>query len=316
MKRVENTAHMFNLWKPKQSFILGISGGTDSVCLLDVFSSLARKHDFRLHIAHVNYRLRGKDSDCDEAFVKTLATQYDIPCTVFCPPKTSFAKSEESYRDLRYHFFETLRQEKNYDHIVVAHHRDDQAETFLLRLLRGSGMTGLRAMRPKNNFIIRPLLDVTRADILQYLKERKISYRIDTSNTDRKFLRNRVRHDLIPLLERKYQPNIKKILADTATLLAHDYALLETRALSSSQKSNDPLTFSVQALLSIPHALLCQKLRLLLKPFFLKKSPPKGVIDEILKLLRSTKNKHQAITAAGLKLERKGDTVRLLNFQK
>ena len=104
---MQNTAHTFALWQPKQSFILGISGGADSVCLLDVFSTLAQKHDFQLHIAHVNYRLRGKDSDRDEALVKTVAAAYGIPCTILQPPKTSFAKSEESYRNLRYQFFES-----------------------------------------------------------------------------------------------------------------------------------------------------------------------------------------------------------------
>ena len=313
---MQNTAHTFALWQPKQSFILGISGGADSVCLLDVFSTLAQKHDFQLHIAHVNYRLRGKDSDRDEALVKTVAAAYGIPCTILRPPKTSFAKSEESYRNLRYQFFEKLRQEKNYDAIVVAHNQDDQAETFLLRLLRGAGLAGLSAMRPKHDHIIRPLIAESRNSILAYLKDRELFFREDGSNSDPRYLRNRIRHELIPFLEKKFQPQTKKILADTAHLIAEDYALLQTVTPTLKMDSAHTTTFSCQKMLSHPDAIIRHLLRATLTPFFQKKSPPKGVVDEILKLLRSTKNKHQAITAAGLKLERKGDTVTLLNFQK
>lgn len=315
MKRVQNTVAQFQLWGHKESFIIAVSGGPDSLCLLDVLVLLSQKYNFTLHIAHVNYRLRGTDSDRDEALVRERAAAYGLPLSVLHPPKTNRANLEEKLRDIRYRFFERLRKQQKATLIAVAHHRDDQAETFLLRLLRGSGMKGLSAMRPKNNLVVRPLIAESRADILSYLQERHITHRTDRSNADPKFLRNRLRNTLIPLLEKEYQPNIKKILADTATLLASDYATLESLPASLPTEKDGTLQFSATALLALPEPLLTQELRTLLRPYYREKSPPRGLIGEVVKLLRSTKNKHQVITLRGLKIERKGDTVRLLRFQ-
>lgn len=315
LKRVQNTVAIHQLWQPKERFIIAVSGGPDSLCLLDVLFLLSQKYEFTLHIAHVNYRLRGKDSDLDEACVKERALTYGLPFTILHPKKTSTANLEEQLRNIRYHFLEKLRVQKKYTLIAVAHHQDDQAETFLLRLLRGSGMAGLSAMRPKNNFVVRPLLHMSREDILQYLKERHITYRTDLSNADPQFLRNRLRNTLIPLLQKEYQPQIKKLLADTATLLATDYALLETIVPLSVLSKNKPFQFSATAFLHLGEAKLRMKFRHLLKPYYQEKSPPKGLIDEVLKLLKSTKSKKQTLIIHGLKIERKGDTVTLLDFQ-
>lgn len=316
MKRVQNTVARHQLWSKKECFIVAVSGGPDSLCLLDVLYLLSQKYDFTLHIAHVNYRLREEDADLDEALVREQATKYQLSFSVLHPKKTTPSNLEEKLRDIRYHFFEKLRKQKKATLVAVAHHRDDQAETFLLRLLRGSGMTGLSSMRPKNNHIVRPLIDMSREDILRYLKERQIHHRTDTSNHDQKFLRNKIRHSLIPLLEREYQPALRKILADTATLLGSDYALFEHMPALPYQEKNGALVFSAKALISFPEALLRQELRTLFTTHYQKKSLPKGLIDEIIKVLRSTKNKHQILTFHGLKIERKGDTVRLLDFYK
>lgn len=309
MKRVQNTVATHQLWSKKESFIIGVSGGGDSLCLLDVLFLLSQKYAFKLHVAHTNYRLRGKDSDLDEALVRERAAFYDLPLTVLHPKKPAASNLEEKLRDIRYRFLEDLRKKNGATRIAVAHHEDDQAETFLLRLLRGSGMAGLSAMRPKHGYIVRPLINMSHQDILRYLKERNIAYRTDRSNTDAKFLRNRLRHELLPLLEKEYQPKVRKILADTAALLASDYAVLETL---SSQ--NDSETFSAQELLALPEPILKTRLRSLLKPHYQEKAAPKGLIEEIIKLLRSRKGKVQTLSFRGLKIERKGDTVRLLNF--
>ncbi len=314
LKRVQNTVATHQLWGPQDSFIVAVSGGADSLCLLDVLFLLSQKRPFPLHIAHVNYCLRGEDSNLDEILVQKRAEHYRLNLSVLRPKKTSSANLEEKLRDIRYRFFEKIRLQKKATLIAVAHHQDDQAETFLLRLLRGSGMQGLSAMRPKNELLIRPLIDMSRADILRYLKERGISYRTDTSNTDQRILRNRLRHSLIPLLEKEYQPNIKKILADTATLLAHDYGLLEQNFSLPHKISGYDLVFSARELIHFPEAHLRHQLRLLFRSLYDKKSPPKGVIDECLKLFKSTKNKAQSFTFRGLNIERKGDTVRLLDF--
>ncbi len=315
LKRVQNTVATHALWGPKESFVVAVSGGPDSLCLLDVLFLLSQKYAFTLHIAHVNYRLRGQDSERDEALVRERAGHYHLPLSVLYPKKTSAANLEEKLRDIRYRFFENIRQEKNATLITVAHHEDDQAETFLLRLLRASGMRGLSAMHPKNNSVVRPLIEMSRADILKYLKERSLTYRTDRSNTDPKFLRNRVRNELLPLLEKEYQPRIKKILAATARTLAHDYTLIEGLTISLEKKLTHNLqTFSCRALLEAPPALQRHFLKSFFQPHFTKHAPPKSLIDECLKIVKSTKNKHQLLTSGSLKIERKGDTVRLLKF--
>lgn len=315
LKRVQNTVTTYSLWGQKESFIVAVSGGPDSICLLDILFLLSKKYDFTLHVAHVNYALRGKDSDLDETLVKERATAYGLSFSVLHPKKISSSNMEESLRDIRYRFFEKLRVEKKATLIAIAHHEDDQAETFLLRLLRGSGMKGLSSMRPKNNFIVRPLIEMSRLDILRYLDERALTFRIDESNTDPKFFRNRVRHELMPLLEKEFQPGIKKLLADTAFLLAEDYALIESLVAPLAEVPHTPTNqFSCQKMRLYPEVLQRHLLRHLLQPWCHNKSASKSLIEECLKMIKSTKSKTQIITVLDLKIERKGDTVRLLNF--
>lgn len=314
IKRIQNTVEKYALWHKGDAFIVGVSGGADSLCLLDVLFLLSQKYAFTVHIAHVNYHLRGPASDLDEALVRQAAETYRIPCSVLSYRHTLKNTSEEKLRDIRYVFFERLRQQTGSQHIAVAHNQNDQAETLLLRLLRGAGLSGLSAMRAKNGALIRPLIETNRVDILSYLDARGIVYREDASNTDPSFLRNRIRHTLIPLLEKDFQPQIKKLLAETAALLADDYALLEKIAADAPiKKSTLPLEYSRSLLLSLPEVLLRRELRTLLRPFFTGKNPEKNLINELVKALKSEKNKVQTVTFKGLKFIRKGDRVRLLH---
>jgi len=201
------------------------------------------------------------------------------------------------------------------DAIVIAHNRDDEAETLLLRLIRGSGLSGLSAMRPRNKYIIRPLIETSREDIIEYLTNRSLIFRKDMSNDDAKYLRNKVRHILLPLLEKEFQPQIKKLLAETALLLGEDYDLLQNQGAHIPLVRKDGvIEFSCRNLLQMPPALITQELRFLLRPFLAGKNPSKNLIFECMKAFKSTKKKNQVITCKGLKCIRKGDTVRLLNF--
>lgn len=301
------------LWKKGDGFIVGVSGGPDSLCLLDVLASLAPKHGFTLRVAHVNYGLRGCASDLDQKLVEKQAASYGIPVTVFRPEKKVSGNLEESLRDIRYGFFETLRKRKKCDHIAVAHNMDDQAETLLLRLLRGSGLQGLSGMRPKNGAVIRPLIETSRQDILRYLEERGIASREDKSNRDTRLLRNRIRHELLPLLEKRFQPKTKKLLANTAALLAEDYAFLQhiSVPLSSLKTSSETIRFSRSELLALPEPLIRRELRTILTPLLGGKPPEKNLIDEIMKGLKSGKSKVRTVSFRHLKLTMKGDRVKL-----
>lgn len=285
------------------------------MCLLDVLVLLSRKYAFTLHIAHINYHLRGRASDLDEALTKSLAVRYHLPYTVFSQRKKLASDAEEVLRDIRYAFLEKLREKIGARHIAVAHNQNDQAETLLLRLLRGAGLAGLAAMRPQNEQIIRPLIEISRVDIVRYLKERDIAFREDESNRDQRYLRNRVRHTLIPFLEKNFQPQVLKLLASTALTLGEDYAMLEKYPTTFAVKRNsDDVEFSRSALLKLPTALLCRELRALLKPYLSGKNPTKNLIHELIKALQSEKSKNQTLTFQKLKFVRKGDTVRLFRF--
>lgn len=314
---MQNTASLHSLWSPKQSFIVAVSGGPDSMCLLDVLVHLSKKYSFLLHVAHVNYRLRGEASDLDEQLVTEQALRYGLDYTVFKPKKSTHANLEERLREERYGFFEKIRQEKQADAIMVAHNEDDQAETFLLRLLRGTGLAGLAGIRSKNGFIWRPLLQMDRSDILRYLREQKIPFREDTSNENPSFMRNRVRHELLPLIEKRFQPKIKKLLAKNALLIADDYSLLQELSglyteMGVPDSAQKQYIFSCSKLMAYPRPVLRFKLRSLLKPFFSGKAKESGFINEVIKSLESSKGKTQTVSCDGLKFIRKGDTVTLL----
>lgn len=220
----------FKLCRPGDCLIVGVSGGADSVALLDLLATLPG-FPLTLVVAHLNHCLRGDESDDDQRFVQQLADRYQLPCELRCVDVSQLARQqrlslEEAGRTARYAFFDELRTRHHATAIAVAHHSDDQAETLLLRLLRGAGTTGLAAMAARNrDGIIRPLLTISRQELREHLTARGLTYREDSSNTDQAYLRNRVRHELLPLLQ-EYNPAIAERLSATASLLGEDETLL------------------------------------------------------------------------------------------
>lgn len=211
--------------------IVAVSGGADSVALLDILASLAELQ-LKLIVAHLNHSLRGAESDGDEAFVRELAARYGLPCEVGrvdVQELSSLNKLslEEAGRVARYAFLHEVAARHRAHAIALAHHADDQAETVLMRLLRGAGASGLTGIAPKTgNGLVRPLLGITRGEIEAYLQARGLAFRTDSSNADTSFLRNRVRHELLPYLA-TFNPAIRDRLVATAEALAADEVLLE-----------------------------------------------------------------------------------------
>lgn len=195
--------------------IVGLSGGCDSVVLIHILHRMG----YRCMAAHCNFHLREEESDQDEHFVEKFCAELNIPLEITHFDTLNYAKEHQlsielAARELRYKWFESLRQKHNAEAIAVGHHADDQAETLLMHLVRGSGLNGLCGMQARNGAIIRPLLGVSRAEIEQYALQENLTYVNDSTNTDTNFRRNFFRHEIMPLLE-KINPQITHTLSKT-----------------------------------------------------------------------------------------------------
>ena len=212
------------------TLVVALSGGADSVALADVLATLSRRKGFRLVAAHLDHGLRPESGE-DAAFCASLSRSLGIEfraheADIRARARREHCGLEDAARRERYAYLRRVCAEEGAAAIAVAHTRDDQAETLLLHLLRGAGATGLSAMRARNGDVIRPLLGVSRRAVRRHLEARGLAWREDPTNADPAFLRNRVRHELLPLLEARFNPRLRETLARTASLLAEDAAFL------------------------------------------------------------------------------------------
>jgi tRNA(Ile)-lysidine synthase len=231
-----------------QLVIVGVSGGADSLALAHVLWTLRARFALRLRIAHLNHQLRGKASEEDARFVEELARQWNLPATIESHDVAAFARAqklsvEEAARMVRYGFLEQVAEREGARAVAVAHQADDQVETIVMHFIRGAGLAGLRGMQPVAQYplrppmrLLRPLLTVTRAEIDAYCAAHQLTPRVDATNTDTTLLRNRIRHELIPLLE-TYNPNIGEALRRNARLMSDDYDYLQQRALGQWERT-------------------------------------------------------------------------------
>lgn len=210
--------------------VVAVSGGPDSMAMLDFFARLASPLGLRLVVAHVNHGLRGKASDEDACFVREVARRLGWPCKIVRRKPADKGNCQDAARKLRYAFLQEVAERHGARLVATAHHADDQAETLLLHLIRGSGLAGLSGMRPSSRLgeaiLIRPLLFATRREIEAYVRERGIGVRIDASNAAVTYARNRLRHGVMLLL-RKENPRIVEALAATAERLAREDEALD-----------------------------------------------------------------------------------------
>jgi len=202
--------------QPGDKILLTVSGGIDSMVMAHLFF----KQNYKTGIAHCNFSLRDGESDKDEELVRKFASDLGIPFFNIRFETKSYAKKnglsvQMAARELRYKWFEEVRENNGYDSIAVAHNLNDNIETLLINLIRGTGLTGIAGMKPVNNRIIRPLLFATRQEITAYCKKNKITFREDKSNADTKYTRNKIRHLVIPVLK-EINPSIELTLNDTA----------------------------------------------------------------------------------------------------
>lgn len=224
------------LIEKNDKILLAVSGGPDSMALLHIMSGLQEQLQFKIGVAHLNHQLR-PEAEAEQQYLKKYCQTYNIVFYSRSVDVLAYARSEkksleEAGRDQRYQFFSELLQQFEWNKLATAHHKDDRAETVLLHLLRGSGVKGLRSIMPVSGSLIRPLLVVSKTEILAYLDLNGINYYIDESNYDLSYLRNRVRHELLPILQ-TYNPQIVAGLNQLA-----DIAEEENRAI---ERENDLL---------------------------------------------------------------------------
>ncbi|MDD5005900.1 MAG: tRNA lysidine(34) synthetase TilS [Candidatus Omnitrophica bacterium] len=233
--KILQTIRKYNLLSSLDRVLVGVSGGPDSVALLYLLYDLKVKLGIKIIVAHLNHGLRGKASDLDEEFVKNISSSLGLDCVSrkIRWTSTKSKPSEEALRKLRYDFLFSVAKKYKIDKIALAHTLDDQAETVLMRFIRGTGLYGLISILPKRREgafdIIRPMIETSRSQIEDYLKKIKVRPRIDKTNFSKIFLRNKLRHGLLKDLSRM-NPNIKPTLARFAQQAAADYDYLYQQA--------------------------------------------------------------------------------------
>ncbi len=219
----------------RRSFLVGVSGGPDSVALLHILLELkAQGHVDALYAAHLHHGIR-KSADEDLAFVRALCLGLSVPLFeehIDVPKLSANTKTtlEEAARNARYSFFERALLESGASFILTAHHMGDQAETVLMNLLRGTGLTGLCGMRPRSGVILRPLISTPQSEIMEYLTQNNLTFRVDETNLEPCCLRNRLRLELLPMLKREYNPSIVESICAMAELIREDEEYLEQLA--------------------------------------------------------------------------------------
>ena len=218
--RVRRFASVHELFVYGGKYIVALSGGADSVSLLFVLKHLEHELGISVEAAHCNFHLRGAESVRDEEFCKQLCGRLDVPLHLIHFDTQAYAdlhrvSIEMAARDLRYGYFENLRRDIEAQDICVAHHRDDSVETVLLNLVRGTGLRGLRGIQPRNGNIIRPLLSLSREDIVQYLDALGENYVTDSTNLHNDVKRNKIRLDVMPLL-RELNPSVSQSIFETS----------------------------------------------------------------------------------------------------
>ena len=222
LKKLRKTIRDNDMIRGGEGVLLAVSGGPDSVALLRALYLLKEEFNLSFTVAHLNHSCRGGESDAEEAFVRELSALHGLPLIVRKLPAGAI-KGEEEAREARYRFLDEAARERSLSKIALGHTADDQAETILMRLLRGAGPTGLKGMAPvREGRFIRPLIDVTRSEVEAFLKGEGLTSRLDSSNLDPRFLRNRIRHELIPYLEKHFNPHIKDTLLALSTIMREE----------------------------------------------------------------------------------------------
>ena len=211
------TIKKYNLIENGDSIVIGVSGGPDSICLLHVLNDLKNELNFKIYVAHINHMIR-KEADEETEYVKSFCKNIGVECFVKRIDVIKISKelkmgTEEAGRKIRYDFFEEVLKNTNSNKIATAHNNNDKVETIIMNILRGSGIAGLKGLDPiRENKFIKPLIEISREEIEAYCEENRLAPRIDKSNNENIYTRNKVRNSVIPYIKKEFNPNILKTI--------------------------------------------------------------------------------------------------------
>ena len=277
-QRVVRFIREHHLVSGQHQLLVAVSGGQDSVCLLYILVKLQEELNIKLHVAHLNHQLRGAESEADAQYVSQLAHRLDIPATIGQRDVKAYQAQrhislEEAAREVRYAFLTEVARSIETNCVAVGHTTDDHIETILMHLIRGTGTKGLRGLQPSslrqssvvNLTIIRPLLQVSRQETADYCHNHQLVPRIDTSNLSLAPLRNRIRHQLLPLL-RSYNPRVAEALLRTARIAGDDFAFLDKEGIRLwgriAQRQGETIILDKERFRELPSALQRHLLRM------------------------------------------------------
>ena len=216
-QKILQTIKEYNLIKNGDSIVIGVSGGPDSICLLHILNELKSELNFKIYVAHINHMIR-EEADLETEYVKEFCNKIEVECFVkridVVKIATELKKgTEETGRQVRYDFFNEILEKTNSNKIATAHNNNDKAETIIMNILRGSGTTGLKGIEPiRDNKFIRPLIDITREEIEEYCINNNLNPKIDKSNNENIYTRNKIRNVVIPYIKQEFNPNIIKTI--------------------------------------------------------------------------------------------------------
>jgi len=315
LDRIAEFIARHKMFPPGARVGVAISGGADSVFLLHALLELAPRWNLELSIAHVDHGIRGAQSRADAAFVANLAARFDLPFRLRESDVPAINDNlEQAARHVRQSFFAELLSSGILDRIATGHTRSDQAETVLYRILRGSGLTGLGGILPvTSEQVVRPLLELDRSEIECWLRQRNIQWREDETNQDRSFARNRLRHEILPVLREAFNPRLDETLANLATLARDEelYWAAELKRHPLPAVSNAPQILSAVELIALPVALARRIIR---QAIGRAKSDLRRIdfahIERILEMARR-QDGHDRVQLPGLDVLRSFEWIRL-----
>ncbi len=263
--KVTKTIEKYQMLNPGDIIIVAVSGGPDSLCLLDIFNRIRQRLKLSLIVAHVNHGIRIKESEVEARFVRLKSFRMNLPFEQLSVSIPTIAQKkglsvEQVGRSVRYSFFKNLLKKYQAHRIALGHHADDQVETILMRLIRGSGMHGLRGIPAKRAEFIRPLIECNRQEIEAYCQRKKITYCIDSSNKEPMYLRNKIRHQLLPLLTEEYNPSIRNHLLQLQTIVQDELNYWEEKTeqyylKATIKKHSSGIVLDIKHLIEWPVAL-------------------------------------------------------------